>query len=79
VKKTIQAATVSWRTTIGAIMAGIGIILIGIAVLPAWSWVKPAWVYDCGVYGLILDSVGIVFMGVSARDHHVTSEKAGAK
>lgn len=57
-------------------MAGIGIVLIGIAVLPDYGWIHPSWVKQCGEYGLILDSIGIVLMGIHARDHGVSSEQA---
>lgn len=71
-----RAALISWRTTLGGLLAGIGIVLLGIAILPDWGWSHPGWVKQCGMYGLFFDSVGIVVMGIHSRDHGVSSEQA---
>lgn len=71
-----RAATISWRTTLGGALSGVGCLLLGIVVLGSWGWVKPQWVQQMGEYGLLMNSIGIVLLGLNARDHGVSSEQA---
>jgi hypothetical protein len=55
----------SWKTSLGAILAAIGMGLKHNPQTAAWSDV--------------VQTIGIVLIGASARDNNVSSEEAGAK
>ena len=58
----------SWRTSLGGIIAAIGITLQDIG--------GPVWLK---AIALVFAALGMLLMGVTARDSQVTSEAAGAK
>ena len=57
----------SWKTTLGGILIGLAPLIIGME--------SPEWASQVGV---IVGAIGGVLLGVSARDHNVSSEDAGA-
>ena len=54
----------SWKTSLGGILAAIGIVLRD----------NP----KTAAYASLVESIGIVLIGMSARDNKVSSEQAGA-
>ena len=54
----------SWKTSLGGILAAIGIVLRD----------NP----KTAVYASLVEGVGIVLIGMSARDNKVSSEQVGA-
>lgn len=64
----VHKVTKSWKTTLGGILAAIGTGLQGVK--------DPSWV---ALIGQVLGGIGVLVMGMAARDNSVTSEDAGAK
>lgn len=58
----------SWKTTLGGLLGAIGTYLLTVQ--------DPAWVQ---MVGMVVNALGLLILGGSARDNTVTSEDAGAK
>lgn len=63
----------SWKTSLSGIMAGLAILLAQAMTLTDSD---PSTNPD---YTQIIAGIGLITMGLSARDNSVTSEQAGAK
>ena len=57
----------SWKTTLGGVLGAIGAALVAMDDI----FLKAA--------GSVLSAVGVLLLGLAARDNNVSSEDAGAK
>ena len=67
----MKAITRSWETTVGGILAAAPIIIIGVR-----NGFNNGWTDE--VIMTIISAIGMIVIGVRARDNGVRSERAGA-